>query len=749
VLRWFLQSVRISGDTLFKLRMDAAVERLLHDSIKASISDESDVSPDHVEVIAAANVTLPLAFRGVDWRGAGAAAALRAAMARLAGGFSEQHIHVSLVGAAGAGAAAGAAAAQQQQQQPAAQPLARRLLQQQPADAAAAAAAAAAKAEAAVRELAAAPVPALAMSQAHSPAPEQWVTVTFADMSISNATFLLDALGAKCGANGSLSAHKPVQCAPALQQGLSAAGAVPDAAAYGVRLRDKPASTITLTLGLGMTADDISGGAEAKATSWLARGELASFFKRLNLTATPLQGLAGLLPALGNLTVGSSGGGGITVTIDAPSAPPPGWAAPPAPPGAGGAATAAKAGYVAGISVACGIGLAALAGVGYVLVARHRDRRRAEGDKAGEVVGGDGGGGSGGSAGGRGTSTGGLGGRRQRRQQRQQRPRVYNQQKDLTAQLTQARVLQARARQQEAEEEQRQEAAAARGGPRQIQQSQPRQQPRGAQVVSHGDGAAAGVAAGGAGHSRRRSSGGGSSSTHHLERGDSVMSAARFELDEEAANTDGSNASSTSNPSSGSSGCSANPRSAPASSRRHPPAAAGGAGAGAGAPRTRSLPLSAPPSGVEEAALVTRRGAPRAPALEAGPSGSMQLASGRQSSSSGGDAPGRRPWPNSSLDSGTSGSEQPRKPAAARSGPSSPTGSAPSTPCADITIRASLTGGLCDKPFLRPVWGRGGVDEVEEEPPAWDVSEPLPARPVTGRLPTPFAACGPSFSDGE
>ncbi|KAI8476971.1 MAG: hypothetical protein J3K34DRAFT_502838 [Monoraphidium minutum] len=690
-LSWLLQRVRISGESLLGLRMDADLERLMHDSIKTSVAGASDVDSSRVEVVAAANVSVPLAFRGVDWAAPGGRAegALRGCMAALGGGFDESHIHVGRGGGGGA-------------------PRARRMLAQ---------------------------------------AAEEWVTVTFGDMSISNATYLLDALDSACGGGGGgggLAAGRPLRCAAVLGAALGAAGAVPDPSAYESRLVGKPTASITLTLGLGLTAADVRGGAEAKAAAWLARGELAAFAKSLNLTATPLQGLAGLLPALGALPAGGGGGGPVTLTIGAPRAPPAAGAGAPAvgagAPGGGGGGGAAKAGYIAGISVACAIGLAALVGVGYVLAARRRDRR----------VGADSGGGRGGGDDDKGEAADGLGSLggeagRPRRGRHGARPRVYNQQKDLVGQLAQARALQAQPREEEGgeggaqgEAERRRATSAGfegggrggSGGGGQWRRGAP---PRRAQSAG---GAGAGRARPRAAlqpHHRPRSSGAGGGG-HRLERGDSVMSAVRFELDDLAAGASGSGSgrgSGIGSEGAGGAGPSTSraPPAAAAAARRDLPPVVSAASFVAAQRRAASLPL-ARGCGSDEpeddgCVLQTRRGGgqgggPAAVAAGSGGSGAGTAAAASSHTAA----------------------------AAAAAAGSAAGGSGPPTPLADVTIRSPPGSAGASLGGAKP--GPGGFRWEHLEAAAADAEGeeggepegPLPERPVTGRLPTPFASFG-------
>jgi hypothetical protein len=679
VLRWLLQSIRISGDTLFNLRVVPELEEALQQSIRSSVAGQSAVAPQHVAVVAATNVTLPLAFRGVSWDSPAAAAALRAALERLGGGFDRGHIQVVLdnpltlsssAAAARAPAAASAAAPGTM-----AQPLRHRMLLQGP--------------------------PA-------APPGEAFVTATFSDMSVSNATYLLDALGGACGgANRSLTADRPLLCSGALLDELKLAGAVPDAAAYSVRLREKPASTITLTLGLGLTSADVAGGAEARAASWLSSRDLRSFLRNLNLTATPLTGLAALLPALGG---GLSGSPSITVTITPPGQLPAlSVAGQGAGAGQGGGSGRVNQGWVAGVAVAGGVGSAALVGVLYLIVTRRRPAcggsvggSEKDEDEAEERA----------RGGGAGTSTGGsalvLGRRRRRRG-----PRVYNQQKDLTTQLAQARTMQARAREEGARREedlQRQEAAAEAAEQQRAQQQQ--------QPLERGQ-------SGGSWRGAAANRGGASS--HHLQRGDSVMSAAQYELDEdeETGSAAPSGPASERPPSGPASSSSSNAivSSGSRAPRELPPAdGAGAARAAVSWGEDEEIELAGRRGGGGGGGGGDDGGETAAVVMIAAASAASAAAASAASAAS-----SSKLTYSPSLEVGARHAERPGAAAAlqAASAPATPTGG-----CAAGDYDAT-------QGFKYEV--ASGDEGVEDEEAA-DPDAPLPVRPVTGQLASPFAA---------
>jgi len=692
MLRWFLQSIAISGDTLFKLRVGPEVEEALQNSIRNSVSGQSAVAPERVEVIAAANVTLPFAFCGVDWEAPAAAPALRAALERLGGGFDRGHIQVALVSPLTTATTSTGKS------------LARRLLQ--------AAAAAAATPQQSSKD-------------------EAFVTATFSDMSISNATSLLDSLGAACGANHSLTADRPLACRDVLLADLKASGAVANESAYAVRLRDKPASTITLTLGLGLTTSEVASGAEAKAASWFSGRELRSFLRTLNLTATPLTGLASLLPGLG----GGQGSPSITVTIT-----PPGQSPALGANAAGlnnnnssgsGSGSKVNPGWVAGIAVAGGIGLAALAGVVYLIASRRRSGSSNSSDKSDDVS----------SADGDLASTGAALGRRRRRGRR-----IYNQQKDLTTQLAQARAMAARAREEAAlreEELRRQEAAAAAVEQEQQQQDQRRHRQVGASHALGVRGSAAG------------------SLYNCLERGDSVMSAARFELDE-AADDDAASTAATASSSVTTSRLGSQLQlridSTQPGARLEAAARAAAAAAAADAAATSAAATAGRSRGVawsddgdeNDVELVARRNGVAVAATNA--------VSGTSSSSSIVVAPPRAPsLPISSTAAPSISAPLPS--VAPPSVSSAQTESTPTTPTAGLVaahiklVAQDTSDGLTSKSSMT---GVGGF-RMEEAPPGEEVeetygdpSEPLPVRPVPGRLATPFSASNyPASAEDE
>ncbi|KAF6265275.1 hypothetical protein COO60DRAFT_1037842 [Scenedesmus sp. NREL 46B-D3] len=358
-ISWVARTFVVGGDALLKLRLSPDLQLVIRDVISNSVAQSTNVPASQVLTFAAANVSLSLGFKGVGFGSTDSRAtadnhaglaAVRDALSQLAGGFDHRHIAVSFAppsvpdqGTTAAGAGTGRrmlAAGQGQQQQ-----------------------------------------------QQLSSGATKLVNIRLFSVDPANTTSIVSALSKDCtppAATSNSSLADPAGLVPGLQVppiceaifGMQfVKHSVPVSfTALSVTPTEKPQAIVSLSVAVGLTADQTADGLTVNSTAnWLNSTALRDMLFGLNLSVQTLPTdyvSAVQLTAAHNdrssSMVKNSNLSGLLSNILALPTPPPA----PQPPHDAARGVVVSKGMLAGIIVAAVTSVLALLGVALLLLMR-------------------------------------------------------------------------------------------------------------------------------------------------------------------------------------------------------------------------------------------------------------------------------------------------------------------------------------------------------------------------------------------
>ncbi|KAF8069499.1 hypothetical protein HT031_001615 [Scenedesmus sp. PABB004] len=330
-LAWLVGSYNVGGGALVELQ-DA-----VRQAVQGSVATAAGVPEDQVLTVAVANVSLALQFRGVAWPGALDAsaspeshpglAAVRTALTQLIG-IDAAHVLVGFAPPSDGGAPGGGGGG------------ARRLL------------------------------------QAAAAAPPVVVHVRFYNLDPSSTTALLSLLGQRCGAAAADGAAPALRagaevaplCEAVFAAALAREGVPVSFDALSVAPAAPPETAVWLSVAVGLSPGEAdAAGSVARAGAWLSGSAVLDILRGYNITVT-----ARPLESYVVTETGALAPSGLSLLPDLLTRLLPAGGAPAGGGDGGGGRAPVSRAVIAGVCVAAGASLLALAGVAALLVLRRR-----------------------------------------------------------------------------------------------------------------------------------------------------------------------------------------------------------------------------------------------------------------------------------------------------------------------------------------------------------------------------------------